>query len=78
VFLGGFLNVIIPGVAHALVGNWVRAIITFILAGTLFLAIPFIMLFDFGLCSVPTGLVALVLLFFDGRRAFLKDNQKVS
>jgi hypothetical protein len=77
-FLGGLLNVIIPGIAHALVGNWVRAVVTFIFAGTLLFAIPFVALVDFGLCSVPTGLVILVLLFFDGRRAFLKANQKTT
>ncbi|HSG43236.1 MAG TPA: hypothetical protein VLA72_08785, partial [Anaerolineales bacterium] len=72
---GGCLNVILPGIAHALIGNWKRAIITFIVTGILFTILGGVMVLDFGLCSGPIALGILVFLFFEGRKAFRKDNE---
>jgi uncharacterized caspase-like protein len=75
---GGCLNVILPGIAHALVGNWTRAIITFVLVIVASTVLGGVALFDFGICSGPLALGMLVLLFFEGRKAFHKDNERRS
>jgi uncharacterized caspase-like protein len=72
---GGCLNAILPGLAHALVGNWKRAIITFVLVIIVSLVLGGVALFDFGLCSGPLALGMLVFLFLEGRKAFRKDNE---
>jgi len=78
---GGFLNIIIPGFAHAMTGRWSPAIITFITATVIFLALIFVTgASGFGLfiCTGPLAIVMFVYLFFQGRKAFHAYNEKQS
>lgn len=79
--LGGCLNVIIFGAGYAYAGNWVRAIVTFILGfvGLIILLAIFWYFVDsgLGLCSIPLAIGGYALLFVEGRKAVRKYNEKM-
>ena len=72
---GGCLNVIIPGLSHAIVGNWGRAVITFILTSVTFVILGGMLFSNSGVYAGLLALGVLVYLFFGGRKLFRKDNE---
>lgn len=73
--LGGFLNVIIPGAAQAYVGNWGRAIVTFIVVTVLVAAIGSIL--DPTIC-VSMLMIEPIYMFLTGRNIIIKYNNKLT
>jgi len=77
---GGCLNMLIPGLGHVYAGNWPAAIATFLVAGTILAALLFslFLVYDPTAQSCMLGLMlgAYAFLFFAGRKAVIKRNQK--
>jgi hypothetical protein len=71
--LGGLLNLLIPGAAQAYVGNWGRAILTFVIV-TILLAVSY----SYGgeyLCGTLL-IIDLLYMFIAGRNIVIKYNRK--
>lgn len=76
--LAGCLNVLIAGAGYVYLGNWGRAIMTFIVAVLMLSFLVALISLDGGLCSGLLILGTLLALFFEARSAAMKYNQKIS
>jgi len=72
--LGGFLNVIIPGAAQAYVGDWGRALVTFIIVVVLLGAI--VNIGDLTICASMLMIEA-IYMFLAGRNIVIRYNKKL-
>jgi uncharacterized membrane protein YfcA len=78
--MGGCLNLLIPGLGCVYAGNWPMAIATFIVVGVILVVLLGLLLSasdpDALVCIFPVFLGIFAYLFFAGRRAVIKSNEK--